>query len=249
MLYPPGLGSAGATNPYSTNTTAGSVPGISVLRSSSGAGDLAYNVITWDPRGEFQSGGILQLDNPMYEGRDTSAVIDWVASTTPANLNGANDPVIGMVGGSYGGGIQMTTVDPRLEAIVPTIAWNSLNQSLYPDNIFKTGWANTLGLALLTTGARINGEIYPALIMGNLVGSIRQTAQAVLGGVEDVAAGADGRDLGCGLGRSVRHVLELERHGRHAALGRDCRSDDVGLRDECDRLRRRGVDREAVRTR
>ena len=181
VLYPPGLGSAGATNPYSTNTTAGSVPGISVLRSSSGAGDLAYNVITWDPRGEFQSGGILQLDNPMYEGRDTSAVIDWVASDTPANLNGANDPVIGMVGGSYGGGIQMTTVDPRLEAIVPTIAWNSLNQSLYPDNIFKTAWANTLGLSLLTTGARINGEIYPALIMGNLVGSIRQTAQAVLG--------------------------------------------------------------------
>ena len=180
-LYPPGLGSAGATNPDSTNTTAGSVPGIAVLRNATELGDVAYNVVTWDPRGEFQSEGILQLDNPMFEGRDTSAIIDWVASTTPANLNGSNDPVIGMVGGSYGGGIQMTTVDPRLEAIVPTIAWNSLNESLYPDDIFKTAWANTLGLSLLTSGARINGEIYPALITGNIFGRIRETAQAVLG--------------------------------------------------------------------
>ena len=180
-LYPPGLGAAGATNPYSTNTTAGSVPGIAVLRNATQVGDVAYNVITWDPRGEFASGGILQLDNPMYEGRDTSAIVDWAAAYTPANLNGSNDPVIGMVGGSYGGGIQMTTVDPRLEAIVPTISWNSLNESLYPDDIFKTAWANTLGLSLLTTGARINGEIYPALITGNVFGWIRETAQSVLG--------------------------------------------------------------------
>ncbi|MGV1006732.1 MAG: CocE/NonD family hydrolase, partial [Candidatus Nanopelagicales bacterium] len=181
VLYPPGLGSAGATNPDSTNTTAGSVPGIAVLRNPTSVGDVAYNVVTWDPRGEFQSGGILQLDNPMYEGRDTSAVLDWVASETPAALNGANDPVVGMVGGSYGGGIQMTTVDPRLDAIVPTIAWNSLNESLYPDGIFKTAWANTLALALLTSGARINGEIYPAVISGDIFGVISQTAQAVLG--------------------------------------------------------------------
>ncbi|MGV1089449.1 MAG: CocE/NonD family hydrolase [Mycobacterium sp.] len=185
VLNPPGLGSAGATNPDSTNSTAGSVPGIAVLRNANPLlpGDQAYNVVTWDPRGEFQSGGILQLDNPMYEGRDTSAVLDWVASDTPANVNplNANDPVVGMVGGSYGGGIQMTTVDPRLEAIVPTIAWNSLNESLYPDNIFKTAWANTLALSLLTTGARINGQIYPAVISGDIFGVISQTAQAVLG--------------------------------------------------------------------
>jgi ABC-2 type transport system ATP-binding protein len=86
-----------------------------------------------------------------------------------------------MVGGSYGGGIQMTTVDPRIEAIVPAISWNSLNESLYPDDVFKTAWANTLALALLTTGARINGEIYPALLSGDIFGSISETAQAVLG--------------------------------------------------------------------
>lgn len=180
-LYPPGLGSAGSTNPYLSNTTAGSVPGIAVLRNAGNVADVAYNVVTWDPRGEFQSGGILQLDNPMYEGRDTSAVIDWVASATPAVLNGSNDPAVGMVGGSYGGGIQMTTVDPRLDAITPTIAWNSLNESLYPDDVFKTGWANTLALALLTTGARINNQINLGILTGDLFGFISETAQAVLG--------------------------------------------------------------------
>ena len=174
VLNGPGLGGAGATNPYATSSTSASVPGLAVLRSG-------YNVITWDPRGEFASGGILELDNPFYEGRDVSAIIDWAASDTPAQRNGANDPAVGMIGGSYGGGIQMSTVDPRLDAIVPAIAWNSLNSSLYPDEIFKTAWANVFGLALLTTGARVNGEVYPALLSGNLIGLISETAQAVLG--------------------------------------------------------------------
>lgn len=181
VLNGPGLGSAGSTNPYATSSAAGSSPGIVVLRNSQQPGDLAYNVITWDPRGEFQSGGILQLDNPMYEGRDVSALISWAATQTPATLNGSGDPAVGMVGGSYGGGIQLATVDPRLDALVPAINWNSLNESLYPDDVFKTGWATTLGLSLLTTGARVNGEIYPALLSGILRGSIRETAQAVLG--------------------------------------------------------------------
>ncbi|HPX36607.1 MAG TPA: CocE/NonD family hydrolase [Mycobacterium sp.] len=181
VLYPPGLGSPGSTNPDSTNTTAGSVPGIALLRNATSVGDVAYNVVTWDPRGEFQSGGILQLDNPMYEGRDTSAVIDWVAAETPATLNGSGDPAVGMVGGSYGGGIQMTTVDPRLDSIAPTIAWNSLNESLYPTDVFKTAWANTLALSLLTTGARINNQINLGILTGDLLGFISETAQAVLG--------------------------------------------------------------------
>ena len=181
VLSGPGLGGAGLTNPYSTNQAAGSSPGVAALRNAGSVGDVAYNVVTWDPRGEFQSGGILQLDNPFYEGRDVSALIDWTASTTPAILNGSGDPALGMVGGSYGGGIQLATVDPRLDALVPAINWNSLNESLYPDNVFKTAWANVLALSLLTTGARINSQIYPAVIMGDLLGFIRETAQATLG--------------------------------------------------------------------
>ena len=176
----PGLGASGATDPYQTNSTTGTVPGLALLRNTTQIDDVAYNVVTWDPRGEFDSGGILQLDNPFFEGRDVSALIDWAAANTPAELTGANDPVAGMVGGSYGGGIQMTTVDPRIDAIVPTIAWNSLNEALYPEGIFKTAWANVLALSLLTTGARVNSQIYPAVLSGNLLGWISRTAQAVL---------------------------------------------------------------------
>ena len=45
-------------------------PPHSVGSSNNGGG--GYNVITWDPRGEFASGGQLQIDNPFYEGRDVS---------------------------------------------------------------------------------------------------------------------------------------------------------------------------------
>ena len=184
----PGLGSPGETNPYGFFQAAGSVPGVGLMRGQGlpaqfATAPLGFNVITWDPRGEWASGGILQLDNPFYEGRDVSALIDWADANTPL-LNENGDPDVAMMGGSYGGGIQMTTVDPRIDAIVPAIAWNSLNESLYPDAVFKTAWANALALALLGSGAssldRVNSQITQALLTGNLFGFISETAQAVL---------------------------------------------------------------------
>lgn len=86
-----------------------------------------------------------------------------------------------MVGGSYGGGIQMTTIDPRIDAIVPGIAWHSLNEALYPNDIFKSAWSVVLGLSLVTAGATINNQIYAGVATGLLFNWISQTAQAVLG--------------------------------------------------------------------
>ena len=171
----PGLASAGQSNPYAEFGIGGETLGVRPLR---GAG---YNVVTVTPRGEFNSGGILQLDNPFYEGRDVSAVVDFIAEKTPAELV-AGDPKVGMVGGSYGGGIQLTAAatDPRIDAIVPDIAWNSLNSSLYPDNTFKTAYGSLLYLSLLTTGARVNTLIPRAILTGDLLGWITETAQAVL---------------------------------------------------------------------
>lgn len=184
----PGLGGAGETNPYGAFQALGSVPGLGLMRGQGlpdllAQAPLGFNVITWDPRGEWASGGILQLDNPFYEGRDVSALIDWADANTPL-LNEGGDPDIAMMGGSYGGAIQLTTVDPRIDSIVPSIAWNSLNEALYPTSVFKTAWANALALALLGTGAssldRVNSQITQALITGNLFGFISETAQAVL---------------------------------------------------------------------
>ena len=74
ILNGPGLGSAGNIDPNSVTIVDGLVPGLAPLR------DDGYNVVTWDPRGEFASGGTLQLDSPAFEGRDVSAIIDWVAA-------------------------------------------------------------------------------------------------------------------------------------------------------------------------
>ena len=62
-----------------------------------------------------------------------------------------------MTGGSYGGGIQLSTagIDRRIDAIVPVVAWHSLETSLYKDRTFKQGWNSLLysiGLANATNG-------------------------------------------------------------------------------------------------
>ncbi len=178
VLNGPGLGSPGETDPYNLEGTFGSVPGVAVMR------DAGYNVITWDPRGEFASGGVLQLDNPFFEGRDVSAIVSWAAGNPLVELEpgSTDDPAVGMVGGSYGGGIQMVaaSTDPRIDAIVPNGNWYSLMDALYPNETFKTAWAALLLLDLVQAGARINNQIYAGVLTGSLFGFLTQTAQAVL---------------------------------------------------------------------
>jgi ABC-2 type transport system ATP-binding protein len=176
VLNGPGLGSPGDTDPYQLAGTFGTVPGLAVLR------DEGYNVITWDPRGEFSSGGVLQLDNPFFEGRDASEIVTWAAQNPLAELDGPDDPAVGMIGGSYGGGIQMVTAatDPRIDAIVPNGNWYSAIDALYPDDVFKSAWAVLLTLDLLQTGARINNQIYEGALTGLLGGFLSETSQAVL---------------------------------------------------------------------
>lgn len=168
-----GLSSAGDTNPYTGGAT-----GVGTFRNA------GYNVVTWDSRGEHDSGGILQLDNPFFEGRDVSAMIDYVAKRPGTQLDAANDPRMGMVGPSYGGGIQWVAAgtDNRIDAIVPTISWNSLNSSLYPNEAFKTSYAALLLLSLVTSGANINSQLYSGIFTGGLLGILTPEQQALLAG-------------------------------------------------------------------
>ena len=89
---------------------------------------------------------------------------------------------IGMVGGSYGGGIQLVTatLDPRIDAIVPGIAWNTLNSSLYPKDVFKSAWGTLLILDLIEAGATINPQIYEGILTGALLGFLTPSQQALL---------------------------------------------------------------------
>ncbi|KAA0111360.1 CocE/NonD family hydrolase [Mycolicibacterium sp. P1-5] len=184
IFYGPGLGMPGQTSIDGTVldgvlTNALGMPSILALRNA------GYNVVTWDPRGEYFSGGQLQIDSPDYEARDVSAIISWAATQPEVKLDGdpANlDPRMGMVGASYGGGIQLVTAatDHRVDAIVPTIAWNSLTTSLYKAQSFKSGWGTLLSAVLVLTLARTNPAIIPATIYGDITGQLTPTDVALL---------------------------------------------------------------------
>jgi ABC-2 type transport system ATP-binding protein len=127
-----GWGGTGATSPPADFAAAG------------------YNVLTWDARGFGGSGGTVTIDHPKFEGRDVSALIDYLAKQPEAKRDKPGDPRVGMSGGSYGGGIQFLAAarDHRVDVVAPTIAWHDLPSSLYPRAAVKAGW----DLALIGVG-------------------------------------------------------------------------------------------------
>ena len=60
-------------------------------------------------------------------------------------LDRKRDPRVGMVGGSYGGAVQLATasVDRRLDTIIPFITWNDLSYSLGPNAATQTTGVST----------------------------------------------------------------------------------------------------------
>lgn len=173
VFLAPALGTPGATNVHGTPfdlilSDLGGEVGVADLRNA------GYNVVTWDPRGEYFSGGRVEIASPDFEARDVSAVIDWVAGQPEARLDGPGDPRMGMAGASYGGGVQLITAatDQRVDAIVPVLAWNSLISSLYKNRAFKTASATALASTLVLTMARMNPEILPNVLYGNLTGAM-----------------------------------------------------------------------------
>jgi ABC-2 type transport system ATP-binding protein len=127
--------------------------------------DAGYNVLSWDARGFGGSGGTVMIDHPGFEARDAQALIDFIASQPEAALEAPGDPVVGMDGPSYGGGIQFITAarDERVDAIAPTIAWNQLPSSLFKNDSVKLGWDLALvGLGIPTS--LLPGVFSPASI-------------------------------------------------------------------------------------
>lgn len=104
--------------------------------------DAGYHVLTFDPRGFGRSGGNVQFNSPAYEGRDVSALIDWLARRPEVLLDGPGDPRVGMSGNSYGGGIQYAAAqqDRRIDVLNPQMAWHSPVRLLHRDGAFRAGW-------------------------------------------------------------------------------------------------------------
>ena len=77
ILNGPGLGLPGETNPTRPRQSGSCPTRSSAWRTLLNGG---YNVVTWDPRGEWNSGGRLEIDSPDFEGRDMQAIISWLAA-------------------------------------------------------------------------------------------------------------------------------------------------------------------------
>lgn len=154
VMLGPGWSSPGDTNTSDSTDVSTGIPGVGTMLRA------GFNVLTWDPRGFGASGGTVEVDSPQYEGRDVSAMISWLARQPQALLDRPGDPRVGMVGGSYGGGIQLVAaaIDPRIDVIVPDIAWNSLVTSLYKEQTVKTGWSS-----ILYSIGRLAGRLDPII--------------------------------------------------------------------------------------
>lgn len=100
-----------------------------------------YVVLAWTAQGFGASSGCIRLDSAAYDVADISALITQVLAPRPDVLKDARGPVVGMVGESYGGGIQplLAEHDPRVRAIVPFWGWNSLQHALIPNDRIVPG--------------------------------------------------------------------------------------------------------------
>ncbi|MEU9986727.1 CocE/NonD family hydrolase [Streptomyces sp. NPDC048045] len=122
--------------------------------------ERGYVSLVYSGLGFGNSGCLISLDDPRIDGAAASALVDFLGRKRAADdgtradfvtLDSAGDPRVGMIGGSYGGAIQLATaaVDHRVDALVPLITWNDLAYSLDPDSAsttvpgaFKWQWTN-----------------------------------------------------------------------------------------------------------
>lgn len=174
-----------ATNGFGGSKSDGSTDGIGKAFASRGYAGLVYSGL-----GFGKSGCLITLDDPGTDGRAAAALVDFLGGTRAADdgteadfvtQDGPGDPVVGMIGGSYGGAVQMATasVDHRVDALVPLITWHDLAYSLAPNNtgavkgvssdtagVFKWQWTN--GFYLIGEGQTISGAGLDPSRFGNL---------------------------------------------------------------------------------
>ena len=163
-----------------------------------------YVVLSYSGLGFGGSDCKITLDDPDYDGKAAQQLVSYLGgkagvaytdkehTTAAPALNvvktdgqpTANDPRVGMVGGSYGGEIQFASagLDRRIDAIVPLITWNDLSYSLAPNNtsqlkptldgvststpgVAKSTWA--LGFTALGVAIGVqNAPSYPQRLLG-----------------------------------------------------------------------------------
>jgi ABC-2 type transport system ATP-binding protein len=143
--------------------------------------DAGFGVVSIDQRGHGASSGEATVQDPTKETEDIKAIIDFVASLDWVKRDkggkgkSAEDPVLGAIGGSYGGGYQtMTALDEiadegrtRFNALAPEITWYDLPESLAPQKVVRSAW----NVALYGVGASMLPQyVHEAFAWGTATG-------------------------------------------------------------------------------
>ncbi len=100
-----------------------------------------YVVLTYTAQGFGSSTGCVTLQSRTYDVKDAQQLITKVLETKAYVKKDSKGAVVGTVGGSYGGGIQLNLAetDNRIRAIAPGRTWNTLQYSLDPNNYVVPG--------------------------------------------------------------------------------------------------------------
>jgi len=148
-----------------------------------------YAVISLDERGFGQDGGTVRVMDPNYEGLMDLSVMDWAQANLPwlaygPTLEGddPHEPIMGSIGGSYGGMYQYMLLDidkrHRLRAISPQISPNDLNYSLFPNAVVKSAWDVDLFAAGETGGSGISYAHEDPFLSSAVVSGIENNAES-----------------------------------------------------------------------
>ncbi|MER5213547.1 CocE/NonD family hydrolase [Streptomyces sp. NPDC002838] len=159
-----------ATNGFGGSKADGQTDAIGKAFAQRGYVSLVYSGL-----GFGESGCLISLDDPAIDGAAASELIDFLGGKRAADdgtnadfvtLDRAGDPRVGMLGGSYGGAIQLATaaVDHRVDALVPMITWNDLAYSLDPNNAVGAGNVPGAFKWQWTNGFYLIGEGQPLLL-------------------------------------------------------------------------------------
>lgn len=100
-----------------------------------------YVVLTYTAQGFGKSTGCVTLQSRTYDVKDARQLITKVLEARPEVKRDGKGAIVGMTGGSYGGGIQanVAEADQRIRAINPSRTWNNLAYSLDPNNYVASG--------------------------------------------------------------------------------------------------------------
>ena len=155
-----------------------------------------YVVLTYTSAGFGNSGGCVTLQSADYDVKGASQLIDALLEPRTDVLHTKRGAVVGTIGGSYGGGIQLPLAahDKRIRTSIVGRTWNNLIYSLDPNNRVVPG--DRTGLAHELNGQGVFKQEWTSLFyaLGNAQpaqgnGSCPETKQDS-GDPEEIAASA-----------------------------------------------------------